>query len=101
MIAFEYMKKIKNEKPPIIEVKKKNEHGNTFTFEISDYCFVKNKYGYTVARYVRCPEQNLEYWDDCPSTHLLTQNDEWHLLVKKPIFSFHIALIKKNEFNEE
>lgn len=101
MITFKCMKKIKNEKPPIIEVKKEDEHGRSLTFELSDYCFVKNKHGYTVARYVRCPEQNLEYWDDCPSTHPLTKNDEWHLLTEKPIFSFHITLLKENGFDKE
>lgn len=90
MITFDCMKKIKDEKPPIIEVKK----DKGFIFEYSDYCFVKNKYGYTIARYMRCKEQNIEYWIDEPSTHPLTEKDEWYSLKDYPIFSHHCILTK-------
>ena len=95
MITFDCMKKIKEERPQIIEVKKYKG----FTFEYSGYCFVKNKYGYTIARYMRCEEQNSEYWDDSPSIHPLNENDEWYLLNEKPIFSHSILFgrIKSKE----
>ncbi len=88
MITFNCLKTIKYEKPPIIETKT----DNGYTFEYSDYCFVKNKHGYTIARYCKCKEQNSEYWDDSPSIHPLNENDEWHLLSDRPIFSFHTKL---------
>lgn len=84
MITFDCLKKIGVEKPPIIETK----FDKGFIFQYSDYCFVKNKYGYTIARYVTCEEQNAEWWDDSPSMHPLNENDEWHLLSENPIFSF-------------
>lgn len=89
MIPFDCMKKIKDERPTIIEVKK----DKGFTFEYSEYCLVKNKYGYLVARYARCKEQELEFWDDSPSTHPLNESDEWHLLTDHPVFSFHLQLM--------
>ena len=90
MITFDCMKKIKEEKPKIIEIKK----DKGFTFEYSGYCFIKNQYGYTIARYARCKEQKLEFGDDCPSTHILNENDEWHLSNDNPIFSFHSKLVE-------
>lgn len=88
MITFDCMKTITNERPLI--VKQKEDAG--FLFEYSDYCFVKNKCGYTIARYVRCKSQNLEWWEDKYSTHPLRESDEWHLLKENPIFSFSIII---------
>lgn len=89
MIPFDCMKKIKEERPPIIEIKE----DKGYTFAYSGYCFVKNKYGYTIARYVECKEQNIVYWDDEPSFHPLTENDEWYLLEGSSlIFSNHCAI---------
>lgn len=87
MITFDCMKKIKEEKPQIIETKK----DKNFTFEYSGYCFVKNKYGYTIARYMRCAEQNIEYWEDGPSFHPLSESDEWFSLDEKPVFSMSLS----------
>lgn len=51
MITFDCMKKIKDGRPPIIESVTDTDSG--IVYEYSDFCFVKNQYGYTVARYVR------------------------------------------------
>lgn len=86
MVTFDCMKKIKKEKPPIVS----SETFDGYIYEYSNYCFVKNKYGYTIARYVKCEKQNLEYWGD-PGIEQLTKKDKWCLLKDVP----HLYIIQK------
>ena len=88
MITFDCMKTIANERPLIV----KQKEYNGYLFEYSDYCFVKNKYGYTIARYKRCKSQNSEWWEDKYSTHPLNENDEWYSLKEFPVFSLSIRI---------
>lgn len=88
MIMFECMSKIRNNTPPIVGEYSVNDK----IYQYSDYCFVKNKYGYTVARYLKCLKDNSEWWDDTPSIHPLNESDEWCILSNNPIFSFHIQI---------
>lgn len=97
MITFDCMKKIKDGRPPIIESVTDTDSG--IVYEYSDFCFVKNQYGYTVARYVKTKYGKNEYdegWDDSPSRHPLSEDDEYYVLSKNcsPIFSFHCCVGK-------
>lgn len=97
MITFDCMKKIKDGRPPIIESVTDTDSG--IVYEYSDFCFVKNQYGYTVARYVRGKYGEDGYdegWNDSPSRHPLSEDDEYYVLSKNcsPIFSFHCCVGK-------
>lgn len=77
MIPFHLLKKIKQEKPIVKYYTIYEEHKDLGKFLYSDVCFVKNKNGYILARYMYNEAQNLEYWTDMFSTHPLTTDDEW------------------------
>ena len=89
MITFDNMHKISILKPEII----KQIEDNGYIFEYSDFCFVKGKYGYIIARYMECKQQKIRYWVDNLSSHPINDEDEWHLISDTPTLSMSIIQI--------